>query len=159
MGVRLHKESNKIIIRTRVRQGDAILAKLFSASLESILLRMTWETKGLKIDGEYHSHLCFADDIHICANTPHMLQQMLQELADEIESQGLKANKSKEMMENDTPINVRNTQIENAESYIWDRDTAPETKTKTMRFNEESRPDRHHSPSTATSSRVTLEHT
>ena len=43
----------------------------------------TWETRGLKIDGEYLSHLRFADDILICADTPQRLQQMLQELADE----------------------------------------------------------------------------
>ena len=64
-------------------------------------------------------------------------------------------NKSKTMvqMENDTLLHVKNIQIENVESY-WDRDTAPETKSKTRRFKEESRPDGHHSPNTATSSRV-----
>ena len=62
----------------------------------------------LKIDGEYLSHLRFPDDILICSNTPHELQQMLQELADESGNQGLKMNKSKTnvMMENDTPIYV-----------------------------------------------------
>ena len=39
----------------------------------------------------------------------------------------------------------------------WDRNTASETKTKTRRFNEESRPDGQHSPSTATFSRITWE--
>ena len=34
----------------------------------------TWETRGLKIDGEYLSHLRFADAIRICANTQHELQ-------------------------------------------------------------------------------------
>ena len=74
----------------------------------------------MKIDGEYLHHLRFTDDILICANTPHEQQQMLQELADESENQGLKMNKSKTkvMMENDTPIFVNNTQIENLESYI-----------------------------------------
>ena len=47
-------------------------------------------------------------------------------------------------------------QIENAET--WDKDTAPKTKTKKRRLKEESRPDGQHSPSTATSSRVTLEY-
>ena len=68
---------------------------------------MTWGTWGLKIAGKYlRRHLRFADDILICANTPHELQQMLQELVDETESWGLKMNKSKTkvMMENDTPI-------------------------------------------------------
>ena len=61
---------------------------------------------------------------------------------------------TKVMMENDTPIHVNNTQIENVTS-TWDRDTTPETKTKTRRFKEVSRPDGQHSLSTATSSRVT----
>ena len=46
---------------------------------------------------------------------------MLQELADESKNLGLKMNKSKTMvmMENDTPIYVNNTQIENVEGYIY----------------------------------------
>ncbi len=86
---------------------------------------------------------------------------MLPELDDESEDHVLKMNKSKTkvMMENDTPIHVNNTQIENVENKsTWDRDTAPETKTKTRRFNEESWPDGQHSPSIATTSRATLEH-
>ena len=107
-----------------IRQGDTISSKLFMAALETIFRRLTWETRGLKIDGEYLSHLCFADNILIiklCANTPHELQQMLQDLADESDNQGLKMNKSKPklMMETDTPIYVNNTQIENVESYIY----------------------------------------
>ena len=76
------------------------------AALESVFRRFTWETRGLKIDGEYLSHIRFADDILICANTPHELQQMLQGLVDESENQGPNMNmsKTKVMMENDTPI-------------------------------------------------------
>ena len=59
-------------------------------------------------------YLRFADDILICANTPH--EQKLQELAHVNENQGLK---TKAIMENDTPIYVNNTQIENVESYIY----------------------------------------
>ena len=40
----------------------------------------------------------------------------------------------------------------------WDRDTASEAKTNTMRFKEESRPGGQHSPSTATFFRVISEH-
>ena len=45
---------------------------------------------------------------------------MLQELADESENLGLKTktSKRKRIMENDTPICVKNTQIENFERYI-----------------------------------------
>ena len=58
---------------------------LFTEALENIFLRLTWETRGSKIDGKYLSHFRFADDILIvllCANTPHQLKQMLQELAE-----------------------------------------------------------------------------
>ena len=75
MTVHLHKESNKINIRTGVEQGYTISPKLFTAALESIFRQLTWETRGLKIDGEFLSHLRFADDILICAHTPHELQQ------------------------------------------------------------------------------------
>ena len=75
--------------------------------LEEIILQgLTWETRGLKIYSEYLCHLRFADDILICANRLHELQQMLQELVDENENQGLKMNKSKTKvtMENDTQM-------------------------------------------------------
>ena len=60
----------------------------------------------MKIDGEYRSYLRFADGILICANIPHELQQVLKELVDESDNQGLKTNRSKTkvMMETDTPI-------------------------------------------------------
>ena len=48
----------------RSTQGDTILPTLFTATVESIFLRLTW--KNQRIDGEYLSHLCF-DDIFICA--------------------------------------------------------------------------------------------
>ena len=85
---------------------------------------------------------------------------MLHELADKRENQGQKMNKSKTkvMMENDTPIYVNDTQIENVESYIYqgqiystgDKHQDKEIQNKitagwiTL--------------STATSSKVTLEH-
>ncbi len=83
MTVHVHKENNKINIRRGVRLGDSISPKLFTAAHESIFPRFIWETRGLKLDGEYLRHLRFDDDILICANTPHELQQILHELADE----------------------------------------------------------------------------
>ena len=90
MPVDLYKERNKINIRRGVRQGDTISPKLFMAALESIFRRLNWETRNLKIEDEYLSHLRFADDIFICAIASHELQQMLQDLADESENQHLK---------------------------------------------------------------------
>ena len=75
----------------------------------------------MSIEGEYLSHLCFADDILIYANSPHELQLMLEDLAEECENQGLKMNKSKikVMVEYDKPTYDNNIQIENIESNIY----------------------------------------
>ena len=70
----------------------------------------------MKIDGEYLSHLRFADDILIHANTSHELQHMLQELADKSENRGLKMNKSKK---NYTPLYVNNTHTESVETSVY----------------------------------------
>ena len=66
---------------------------------------------GNQIYVEYFSYLRFAENILICANTPHELQQMLQELADESEKHDMKMNESKAkvMMVNDTLIYLNNT--------------------------------------------------
>ena len=45
--VHLHKESEKI----RIKKGDTISPKLFTATLESIFRRVNWENRGVKIDG------------------------------------------------------------------------------------------------------------
>ena len=75
----------------------------------------------MKIDGEYLSHLRFADDILIYANTPYELLQVLHELADESDNQGIMSNKSKTkvMTVTDKTIYVNNNQIENGEIYIY----------------------------------------
>ena len=49
--VHLHKESEIIMIKRGVRQGDTISPKLFTATLESIFRRLNWENKGVKIGG------------------------------------------------------------------------------------------------------------
>ena len=55
------QRKQQINIRRGVRQGDTISSKLFTAALESIFRQLTWETRGLKIDGEYLSHVRFID--------------------------------------------------------------------------------------------------
>ena len=119
--VHLHKESEKIRFKRGVRQGDTISPKLFAATLESIHRRLNWENKGVKIDGEFLSNLRFADDICLCTETPQELQQMLQELSDESSRMGLKMNiaKTKVMIVDNTPINVKNVLIENVQGYVY----------------------------------------
>ncbi|KAK2175423.1 hypothetical protein NP493_734g02017 [Ridgeia piscesae] len=63
------------------------------------------------------------------------------------------------MMENDTPVYVNNTQIENVESYIClEPRYSTRDKNQDKEIQRKSRLDGQHSPSTATSSKVTLEH-
>ena len=67
---------------------------------------------------------------------------MLHELADDSENQDLKMNRSKikMMMENDTPICVKNTQIKNVESYVYlGQRYSTRDQNENMRFKEESR--------------------
>ena len=105
MTVHLHKESEQIMIKRGVRQGDIISPKLFTAPLESIFRRLNWENKGVKIDGEFLSNLRFADDIFLCTERRQELQHMLQELSDERSRMGLKMNiaNTKVMVVDNTP--------------------------------------------------------
>ena len=121
MTVHLHKESEKIGIKRRVRQADTISPKLFTATLESIFRRLNWENKGVKIDGEFISNLRFADDIFLCTEIPQELQQMRPELSDESKRMGLKMNiaKTKVMVVDITPINVNNVLIDNVTGYVY----------------------------------------
>ena len=114
MTVHLHKDSEKIRIKRGVRQGDTISRKLFMATLESTFeKKISWENKGVTIDGEFLSNIRFADDIFLCTETPQELQQMLQELSDESRRMGLKMNvsKTKVVVVDNTPINVNNVLI------------------------------------------------
>ena len=121
MTVHLHKESEKIKIKRGVRHGDKISPKLFTATLESIFRRLNWQSKCVKIDGEFLSNLRFVADIFICTETPQELQQMLQELSDESRRIGLKMNiaKTKVILVDNSPINVNNVLIENVQGHVY----------------------------------------
>ena len=69
----------------------------------------------MKIDGEFLSHLRFADDIFLCTETPQELQHMLQELSDESRRMDLNMNiaKTNVMGVDNTPINVNKVLIAN----------------------------------------------
>ena len=162
--VHLHQEGEKITIKRGVRQGNTISPKLFTATSESIFRRLNWENKGVKIDGQFLSNLCFADDIFLCTETPQELQQMLQEPSDESRRMGLKMNIAKLMVVDNTPINVNNVLIENVQgSGTWDNTTASRKRTRTHRkitrtnrYNEESWQAGRHTPNTGISSKATF---
>ena len=62
--IRLHTECSKINIEREVRQGDTISPNLVNAALENIFRKLNWEGKGININGDFLSHLRFADNIY-----------------------------------------------------------------------------------------------
>ena len=65
----LHRESNKIPIHKGARQGDTILSKLFTATLQDLFRNFDWSNRGVSITGNKLSNLRFADDVTIIAQT------------------------------------------------------------------------------------------
>ena len=89
--LRLHKDSEKFKLGRGARQGDNISPKLFTSCLQhAIINKINWENKGVRIDGEHLSHLIFADDIVLIANSTSKLQDMLQDIHDISKPVGLK---------------------------------------------------------------------
>ena len=78
--IRLHKDSKPFQVSRGVRQGDTSSPKLFTACLEKVFRKLNWSRRGILIDGEYLSHLRFADDIIIFTRNIAELHEMLQEL-------------------------------------------------------------------------------
>ena len=122
--VRLHKDTEKIKIGKGVRQGDTISPKLFTACLEGIFRKFSWESKGINVDGEYLNHLRFADDIVLISDNAENLQEMLNDLNKESLKVGLKMNRSKtKVMYNDRAqrrvIRIDNETLEEVEEYNY----------------------------------------
>ncbi|XP_045455664.1 uncharacterized protein LOC123665395 [Melitaea cinxia] len=120
--VMLESTGDAINIKRGVRQGDPLSPKLFIAVLEDVFQNTDWETRGIKINNSYLSHLRFADDIVILSETANELQDMLRSLAQASSKVGLEMNATKtKIMTNsiERPINVREKSIEYVHSYIY----------------------------------------
>ena len=65
------------------------------ATLEEIFKKMSWEDKGISINGKKLNHLRFADDIVIISGEAAELEKMISELNSESNKVGLKMNISK----------------------------------------------------------------
>ena len=81
--LRLYKGSEKFKLGRGARQRDNISSNLFTSCLKyAIINKINWENKGVRIDGEYLSHLIFADGIILIANSTSKLKKMLQDIHD-----------------------------------------------------------------------------
>jgi endonuclease/exonuclease/phosphatase family metal-dependent hydrolase len=82
-------------IRRGVRQGDTLSPNMFNSGLEQVFRRLNWQDKGININGEKLSNLRFADDVALLSRSLNELQDMINELQEESEKIGLKANMEK----------------------------------------------------------------
>ena len=103
------KESNKTNITRGIRQGNSISPKL--TIFKTIFRRLSWKTRGFRIDGEYLNHLRLADDIHMYTNT----QTNDAGASWSIEYQGVTINKSKTKGGDGKP-NINTSKTKNVES-------------------------------------------
>ena len=121
----LHKDSEKFKLRRGARQGDNISPKLFTSCLQyAIINKINWENKGVRIDREYLSHLIFANDIALIANSTSKLQEMLQDIHDISKPVGLKMHLGKTKVMCNKDINkddviVDGKKIKEIDSYVY----------------------------------------
>jgi endonuclease/exonuclease/phosphatase family metal-dependent hydrolase len=120
--VRLERRGSSFDILRGVRQGDPISPKLFTALLEEIFRKLDWTTMGLRINGEYLSHLRFADDIVVLSENHQDLEVMLKNLEVESQKCGLLMNTSKTcVMTNGEhrPVKINQGVLTYVDEYIY----------------------------------------
>ena len=80
MKVKLHEDTEEILFKRGVRQGDIVSPKLFTLVLEDAFKRLHWEDRGINISGEKLSNLRFAGEIAIFSPNSEELEHTLREL-------------------------------------------------------------------------------
>ena len=90
-----------------------------------VFRQLDWESKGIRIDGEYLNNLRFADDVVLFANTYEELRIMMVEMVSESKKVGLQINldKTRVMSNNfacdDIKILVEGQEIKKVEEYVY----------------------------------------
>jgi hypothetical protein len=74
-------QTYRVKLLRRVRQGDVISLKQFTAALEDVFKTLDWRRLGIIINGEYITHLRFADDKVVLAENREDLSTMLDDLS------------------------------------------------------------------------------
>ncbi|KAA5586822.1 reverse transcriptase family protein, partial [Pseudomonas aeruginosa] len=125
MSVRVQEHCTKEIpVKRGVRQGDVISPKLFITALEDSFKLLEWQGLGININGEYITHLRFADDIVVMAESLEDLGRMLGDLSRVSQQVGLKMNMDKtKIMYNvhvaPTIVTVGSSTLEVVDEYIY----------------------------------------
>ncbi|KAK6751184.1 hypothetical protein RB195_002886 [Necator americanus] len=113
-----------IPIGKEVRQGDTISPKLFTAALQWIMKSLSWEERGLRVDGRFLSNLRFADNIVLFSSSTNEAETMLNELNEAGKRIGLRINRKKtQFMKNayceDGGVQLEGSQIVETPSYVY----------------------------------------
>ncbi|KAK6726534.1 hypothetical protein RB195_004703 [Necator americanus] len=107
-----------------VRQGDTISPKLFTAALQRIMKSLSWEERGIRVDGRFLSNLRFADDIVLFSSSTNEAETMLNELNEAGKRIGLRINRKKtQFMKNahceEGEVQLEDSQIVETPSYVY----------------------------------------
>ncbi|KAK6761046.1 hypothetical protein RB195_022203 [Necator americanus] len=107
-----------------VRQGDSTSPKLFTAALQWIMKSLSWEEKGIRVDGRFLSNLRFADDIVLFSSSTSEAETMLSELNEAGKRIGLRINRKKtQFMKNayceDGGVQLEGSQIVEGSSFAY----------------------------------------
>ncbi|KAK6762716.1 hypothetical protein RB195_023433 [Necator americanus] len=113
-----------IPIGKEVRRGDTISPKLFTAALQWIMKSLSWEERGIRVDGRFLSNLRFADDIVLFSSSTNEAETMLNELNEAGKRIGLRINRKKtQFMKNayceDGGVQLEGSQIVETPSYVY----------------------------------------
>ncbi|GBP46930.1 Probable RNA-directed DNA polymerase from transposon X-element [Eumeta japonica] len=79
--IKMENKGEQISTEKRVKQGDPLSPKLFTAVLECVFRNLDWSQNSICVLGHHLSHLRFADDIIVFAKSAKELEQMMQSLA------------------------------------------------------------------------------
>ena len=89
-------------------------------------MNLDWTEKGIRIDGEYLSHLDFADDIVLFGRSRKQITEMAKELENEAEKSGLKINAGKTLfmtmcgsVQSRAPISLKCGEVKYQENTIY----------------------------------------
>ncbi|EYC22351.1 hypothetical protein Y032_0017g3299 [Ancylostoma ceylanicum] len=92
-----------IDVRRRVRQGDTVSPKLFTATLEDVMRRLEWDNMGVRVDGRLLYHLRFADGIVLITPSISQAERMLADFDDACGKIGLHRGRQEEDNEHQPP--------------------------------------------------------
>ncbi|KAK6756094.1 hypothetical protein RB195_014468 [Necator americanus] len=107
-----------------VREGDTISPKLFTAALQWIMKSLSWEERGIRVDGRFLSNLRFTDDIVLFSSSTNEAETMVNELNEGGKRIGLRINRKKtQFMKNayceDRGVQLEGSQIVETPSYVY----------------------------------------